>query len=357
MGKHFPGVQQNAEHFFSLYYYLLNNLNTPVAKLRTQVTQNGKPIFSIRELTQILDILSTQKNTTLAKYKVLKGGAVAAAAATPVEEDPSRTKFWDKIIHKISHPITSKIPPSWDGVLWYVQILYHMEQMDFVGPMISTALDTVTLSLPVFADMIEEFASKTISLAPVPYASFLGDGLGYMISLIFISFAVVLNISRKHFGSSFKVALEAVPVFGDTLAEASQSVEIGADRYITNREKLLKSVDKVSPAAEDVLDYYTPDVEIHDEAPPPVSMELIKRNVIDYVAEETGVDKVMNAVSDPTKALETAATAAVGNAVQGATNKAKAAVGSSVGGKRRAKGGNRTQRKRHHALLFTRKYR
>ena len=108
---------------------------------------------------------------------------------------------------------------------------------------------------------------------------------------------------------------------------------------------------------ENVLNYYTPDVEIHDEAPPPVSMELIKRNVIDYVAEETGVDKVMNAVSDPTKALETAATAAVGNAVQGATNKVKAAVGSSVGGKRRAKGGNRTIHKKRNALLFTRKYR
>lgn len=363
MGKHFPGIQQNAEHFFSLYYYLLDNLNTPVAKLRTQITQNGQPIFSIKELKQILDILSKQKNTTLAKYKVLKGGATTPAA-TPVEEDPSRTKFWDKIIHKISHPIASKIPPSWDGVFWYLQILYHMEQLDFVGPMISSALDTVTLSLPVLADMIEEFASKTISLAPIPYASFLGDGLGYMISLIFISFAVVLNFSRKHFGSAFKVSLEAVPVFGDTLAEASQSVEIGADRYITNREKLLKSVDKVSPSAEDVLDYYTPDVEIHNEAPPPVSMNLIKRNVIDYVAEETGIDEAMNALSDPTKALETAATAAknkataaVGNAVQDATNKAKAAVGSSVGGKRRAKGGNRTIHKRRNALLSTRKYR
>lgn len=397
MGKHFPGVQTNAEHFFSLYYYLLNNLDTPVAKLQKQITQNGEPIFSIKELKQILAILYTQKNTTLAKYKIVKGGAVPTAPpatpatpatpASPVEDDPSRTKFWDKMIRKLTHPITSRIPPSWDGVFWYFQILYHMEQMDLIGPMISTSLDTVTLSLPVLADMMEEFASKTISLAPIPYASFLGDGLGYMISLIFISFAVVLNFSRKHFGSAFKVALEAVPVFGDTLAEASQSVEIGADRYINNREKMLKSIDKVSPAAEDILDYYTPDVEIHNEAPPPVSLNLIKRNVIDYVAEETGIDKAMNAVQDPTKALTNAATNAAAksgmnkalNAVQDPTKAisatANAAVKSGLNkaanvvqdqtkaisaanaktGKLKAKGGKHGTRKRRNVLLSSRK--
>jgi hypothetical protein len=207
-------------------------------------------------------------------------------------------------MHKISFPVTSRIPPSWNGVMWYFFILYNLEQMDFVGPMISTALDTITLSLPVIADLSNEMASKFVSLAPLPYASFVGEGIGYLISLIFISFAVVLNGSRKHFGSSFKVSLEAVPVFGDILAESAQSVEIGADRYLTNREKMLKSVEKISPAAEDVLDYYTPDVEIHNEAPPPVSMNLIKRNVVDYVAEETGISANGNTLSDPTKLVK-----------------------------------------------------
>jgi hypothetical protein len=332
LGKHFPGVQQNAEHFFSLYYYLLNNLTTPVSKLQKQVTLKGQPIFSKKDLDEIMRILHKQKNTHIAKY-TMQGGAVVP---NPLDSDPSRSKFWDKLARKIASPIASRIPPSWDGVFWYFHILYHMEQADFIGPMISTALDTVTLSIPVIADIITETAATTVSLAPVPYANFLGDGIAYMISLMFISFAVVLNFSRKHFGSAFKVSLEAVPIIGDTLAEASQSVEIGADRYINNREKMLKSIDKVSPAAEDILNYYTPDVEIHNEPPPPVSMELIKRNVIDYVAEQTGIDDAMNAAT-------------------AAKNKAAAAVGSSVGG--RSKRLNRTQRKRRNALLSTRKYR
>ena len=391
MGKHFPGVQTNAEHFFSLYYYLLDNLNTPVAKLRAQITQNGEPIFSIKELKQILAILSTQKNTRLAKYKIVKGGAApaapaAATPASPVEDDPSRTKFWDKMIRKITYPIASRIPPSWDGVFWYLHFLYHMEQMDLVGPMISTSLDTVTLSLPVLADMAEEFASKAISLAPVPYASFLGDGLGYAISMIFISFAVVLNFSRKHFGSAFKVALEAVPVFGDTLAETSQGIETGAERYLNNREKILKSIDKVSPAAEDILDYYSPDVEIHNEPPPPISLNVIKQNVVEYVAEETGIDKALNAVQDPTKALSAAASqagmnkalnavkdpskvisAAANVAAKTAMNKAantvqeqtkaisNAANAATKTTKLKAKGGKRSTRKSKNVLLSSRK--
>jgi hypothetical protein len=364
LGKHFPGVQQNAEQFFSLYYYLLNNLSTPVSKLQKQVLKKGQPIFSKKELDEIMRILNKQKNTHIAKY-TMRGGA---DAPNPLDSDPSRSKFWDKLARKIASPVTSRIPPSWDGIFWYFHILYHMEQAEFIGPLISTALDTVTLSIPVIADMMTETAATTVSLAPVPYANFLGDGIAYMISLMFISFAVVLNFSRKHFGSAFKVSLEAVPIIGDTLAEASQSVEIGADRYIANREKMLKGIEKVSPAAEDILDYYTPDVEIHNEPPPPVSLNLIKRNVIDYVAEEAGISDAANAVTAATNK----ATAAVGNAATAATNKATAAVGnaakatgSSVGGKipfsrktmSRAKGGNRTLRKRRNALLSSRKYR
>lgn len=357
LGNHFPGVQQNAEHFFSLYYYLLANLDTPVSKLRTQITHKGKPIFSVNELKQIVDVLVKQKNTKLAKYTILRGGAVQAPIS--VEADPSRSGFWDKVIHKLALPVTSRIPPSWDGVSWYFHILYHIEQMDFIGPMISTALDTVTLSLPVIADMANEIASKTVSLAPVPYASFVGDGIGYMISLIFISFAVLLNASRKHFGSGFKASLEAVPVFGDILSEAAQSVEIGAQRYLNNRKKLLKSVEKVSPAAEDVLDYYTPDVEVHTEKAPEVSMNLVKRNVIDYVAEETGLDKATAALSDPSTIVSAAVGEAAAAATANITNKAAAAAtaAAAVNVKSRAKGGNRTLRKRRNVLLPSRKYR
>jgi hypothetical protein len=339
LGNHFPGLETNTQRFFSLYAFLLKNIDMPVEQLRLQILDKGKPIFSTNDLNEILPMLKQQKNTQIAKYVVSRkagGGdsavlpnakpaapgapaAPAAPGAPPQQLDATRTKFWDKFMHKISFPVTSRIPPSWDGVMWYFFILYNLEQMDFVGPMISTALDTVTLSLPVIADLSNEMASKVVSLAPVPYASFVGDGIGYLISLIFISFAVVLNSSRKHFGSSFKVSLEAVPVFGDILAESAQSVEIGADRYLTNREKMLKSVEKVSPSAEAVLDYYTPDVEIHNEAPPPVSMNLIKHNVVDYVAEETGISAAANTLSDPTKLIKIS----TDDAIASITNQAK----------------------------------
>jgi hypothetical protein len=190
---------------------------------------------------------------------------------------------------KVGSPLKKSIPPSWDGVLWYFFILYHLEQMELIGPMIGTALDVVTLSLPVAADIVSDVITTIVSLAPIPYANFAGSAIGYAVSLCLIAFAVVLNGSRKHFGSAFKSSLEAVPVFGDILVEASQSIETGAERYLQARKKVLNSVNKISPSATQFLDYYSPDVEIHNEPPPIVSIPEIKRNVIDYVAKESGI--------------------------------------------------------------------
>jgi hypothetical protein len=338
LGDRFPGLQTNTENYFSLYMWLLAHIGESAEALAPRITQNGEPMFHVADLTNILKIVKSQQSSKVGQYlksQRCSGGAVPVATpvastgpapkgvpVSPLDADPSRSKFFDKFIRKISHPISSQIPPSWDGVLWYFFILYNLEQMEFIGPMIGTALDTITLSLPVVADLASELTEKLVSLAPIPYANFAGEALGYAISLIFISIAVVLNGSRKHFGSGFKVSLEAVPVFGDILMDAAQSVETGADRYLSSRAKLLRDVDKISPHAEDFLDYYTPDTKIHNEAPPTLDMPSIKQNVVEYVVKETGIDDAMDSISDPVAAL----TGAVNNAKKAAENKVTGAV-------------------------------
>ena len=78
-------------------------------------------------------------------------------------------------------------------------------------------------------------------------------------------------------------------MFGDMLMDAAQSVETGAERYVQNRNKLLRPVRKISPTLYDNLDYYVPDTSIHPTAPQPLNYDTVKADVAGYVLEETGI--------------------------------------------------------------------
>ena len=264
------------------------NKNVPAANLRNRVLEKGKPVFTVDEMKAIMNIV--RKQAPPAKV----GGAAAPLAKEEKDaegSDPSRSKFWDKFIRKITHPITKYIPASFDTLFWFFFILYNLEQMEIVGPAIATMLDTVTLSLPVVADMTSDVTSSLIELAPIPYAGIVGDMLGYAISLFFISVAVTMNMSRRHFGSAFKASLEAIPMFGDVLSEGAQSFEIAAERYLQHRNRTLASIGKISPKAEKFLDYYVPDADIKTGPAPPWDMPGMKMNVVQYAAREAGISE------------------------------------------------------------------
>lgn len=295
LGNRFPGINEDMAINFNLYRFLVEHLNEEPKNLAKRVTKHGLPIFSEKDMSDILKSIRSQKNYPYTKrlLKTQSGGVQ--------ESDPSRNKFWDKLFRKMTHGISSQIPPSWDGVFWYIHILYHLEQIDIIGPFLSTALDTITLSLPVMAEITSGATEKLLSLAPIPYAGVIGGTLGYGISLLFITLAVFLNNSRKHFGSSFKVALEAIPVVGDAASLAAQSVETGADRFLGYKQKMVKSVSKVSPTVGEVVYSYTPDVNIHTEKPPPLdgsTYDEVKRNIVEYGKKQSGLDKVMDSVPD-----------------------------------------------------------
>jgi hypothetical protein len=298
LGDRFQGINASVMDHLSLYRFLLLHRNESAASLAPRVLNHGKPLFTAKELESILHILQSQSGSYFARW--LTGARIGGAVTGPLSslnDDPSRSKFWDKFVRRIGAPIASRIPPSWNGLLWYMFILYNLEQSDLLGPSISTLMDSITLSLPVLADLAQEVTEKLVALAPVPYASFVGEAIGMAIALVFVLFAVGLNVSRKHFGSAFKAALEGIPIFGDILAEGAQSFEIGAERFLINRGRWLKTVDRISPHAEDFLDYYIPDVVEKTGPAPSFNMERVKANVASYVARETGVTAALNKAS------------------------------------------------------------
>lgn len=305
LGNRFPGINTDVVAHFNLYRFLVKHVDEHPKQLAKRVTKHGLPIFSEADMTDILATIKRQKQYPYTRKLSAQTGGQAPG---PKELDASRNKFWDKLFRKVTYGISSKIPPSWDGVFWYIHILYHLEQVEILGPFLSVALDSITLSLPVMAEVTSGAVEKLMSLAPIPYAGVAGGVLGYALSLVFILLAMFLNTSRKHFGSSFKVGLEAIPIVGDAAALAAQSIETGADRFVGYKQKMVQSVQKVSPTAGNVVYSYVPDVNIHTETPPPLdegTFADVKKNIVAYGEQQTGLDKVMDTLSNPANIAKT----------------------------------------------------
>jgi hypothetical protein len=332
MGNQFPNIQQDVVKTFNLYRFFAQHLNTPAAVLQPQITEQGVPMFTVADIQEIQTKIRGQQNTAYVKGIVQHGGT-----QTPAEHDESRNKFWDLMIRRVFYPVWSNIPPSWDGLLWYIFLLNSLEQMEIVGPFISTALDTITLTLPNIPSLIDAVLPKVLGLVPIPYASTAGDVISYCIGLVFILLSVFINIQRKHFGSAFKASMEVIPVIGDWVSEMAQSVEIGADRYGQNRAKMLRTISPVTPTLGNYLDYYAPEMEVRPKGPPPqLSIPAIKKDILLYAREKSGFDGMMgklDMLSNPMNLVTSVTQNALGkasDAAAGAMTKATNAATASV---------------------------
>ena len=350
LGKKFPGIDGDVTRAFSLFRFLVTHRTQPVSELRKAIVDNGEPIFSEEDLESMLESVNSHLNNPYVQ-RLIKGDggrqtgrqtgrqAARQAGGNAPTGDSTRNKFWDKAIRKIASTIGRFLPELCDGWTYYIFILHSLEKMDPVGPFISTALDTITLSLPVLSDLTSVTVSGLIGLLPIPYAGIAGDVVGYVLGVLFLLFAINMNMSRKHFGSAFKVSLELLPIIGDVLAEAAVNFEVGAERYLINQDRMLKPLEPISPTAYKIINYYKPSVEPQVGPAPNWNIGKVKSEVLQYAEATLGVNKLLATAANPMGAVTAAAGTAVGEAVGAAKNAAAGAVatGTTVGGSGTAK--------------------
>ncbi len=279
-----PGIEKNVGKAFNLYRFLAMHLHTPAHELVNQITENGKPLFTAENIADMQAVIQTHKDTPYFKKITGQRGGGAPIAGAPAAADPTRSKFWDKLIRKMSHTIGSFVPigelcRNWE---FYIFFLYSLEQFEMIGPFVSMALDSVTLSLPVMSDLASTGVESLFMLLPIPYAALIGEIAGYIIGTLFLLFAIMLNMNRKHFGSAFKVSLELIPMFGDILAEAATNLEVAMERATASRERMLKSLKTLSPTAYAAADYYVPSVNIKSGPVP----DIFSRNTYNTIGSE-----------------------------------------------------------------------
>jgi len=312
-------ARQILEHVKNVYSPLLN------ARYTTQPTRGGR---------------RNKGNNRSKRYRRHSGGAPSAISLRdpsapgydpsddalggpkrPGFRDTSRDGFFDRIFLKLGNiyensPIALKFSHKWDGIFWFMYLMYNLENIDLIGPFISTGLDAYVVAVRMAVDAVHEnvpgLLSKVGSILPIGVGGFAGEALGQVVANLAGGFmligTVIVSISRKHFGDAFKQSLAMIPMLGDFFLTFAMSMETNLDRINNYRNKLIHQLENVSPTLYEFVDYWVPKLEPVPPNPPPIpTIAAIKDDIIEMAAEKSGANKalegVQNAAANPLGAM------------------------------------------------------
>lgn len=210
-------LAHTVSRFIDLREYLdSHSFGTP-EELRRSILTHDIPIFSKSESEQLFKLIAK------------KGGAQGELIDNTVNQ-------WVKYMYEWQ---PSFIQIGIDVVSPFIFIAKTMESTPAVGPLISIALDAVTSTLPVIANSIETLTPEFTGLIPFPEAGSIGVIIGWMLASIFVILAMLLNLSRQHFGQAFLVSFLLIPFLGTSLYNGAISGEKFATKVVSKREKLI----------------------------------------------------------------------------------------------------------------------
>ena len=366
-GHRFPTLSKKFASLFSLYQFFVRNLDTDPRVLQKHITDNGQPIFTVNDIKQIQATIYRQQTNPMSANNVrrivsqikkeyaplldlnksMKGGAnnsiptaktvsvgtppvfslrdpTAQKSYNPEDDvlgepyradhiDASRNSFFDRIFLKLGNiysnsPFALKFSHKWDGIFWFMFLLYNLENADFVGPILSTALDSYTLGVRMVADLINESVPGLLSTfgSALPggaiAGSLMGEAIATVLSGCILMSSVIVSISRKHFGDAFKAALEMLPFIGDFLMVFAMSAETNLDRLNAYRNKIIGQIEDISPRLYYFVDYWVPKLEPLPPGPAPSAptFDEIKDDIINSNEQ---LSQAMSIIEDPTAAL------------------------------------------------------
>ena len=229
-----------------LYDFLKAHHFSSPEDVRMSVMKQGEPLFTPEEAVQVFEGLKQ------------KGGG------------PPPPEFFDKMFRKI----TAWLPGLPTAAEPWVYILHNLEKDDAFGPPISISLDITSRILPTIATAIQTTTPALIGLVHLPGAGPVGLIIGWAISAIFIFIAVLMNLSRRKFGSAFVTSMDFIPIAGPALMKAAQDVDGTMARVSQRRAKLVESARRLF--GEDVakqVDSYIPDLTSEEPETPAVQVD------------------------------------------------------------------------------------
>lgn len=237
----------NATRMLGLYEFLKAHRFSSPDELRLSALKQGEPVFTPEEARQVFDSL-----------KQTGGGSV------PPPE------FFDKMFRRLSGWLPG-LPPVVEP---WAYALHNLEKNDDYGPPISISLDIVSRLLPTVATAIQTATPALVGLVPIPGAGPVGVVIGWVISAIFVFIAILMNLSRRKFGSAFVTSMSLIPVAGPAIMKAAQDVDGTMARVSARRARLVESARRLF--GDDVakqVDSYIPDLTSEEPEPQPTVPE------------------------------------------------------------------------------------
>jgi hypothetical protein len=259
--------------FIDLREYLDNNKFKSATDLRNSVLSDGVPIFSKSEAEQVF------------KLTAQTGGGGAG-----VDVLDNMVNQW---VHYMYEWQPGFIKTGADIISPYVFIGKTLESGSF-GPIFGIALDSITAILPSIAAAIENLTPGIIGFLPIPEAGPIGAIIGWMLASVFVILAMLINVSRAHFGKAFIVSFLLIPFLGSTLYNGALSAERLGTKIATRREQLINSVGQhFGKVPATVLEAIVPDpLQIPEDSPKkPVNLLEMGEKTISGLKASVGMPK------------------------------------------------------------------
>lgn len=219
--------------------YLDNHTFETAAELRKNILSHGVPIFSRPESEQLF------------KLTAKTGGG------QDVDLIDNVLRQWLNFLYEWQPAF---LKDGLDMVSPFVFIAATLEKLPVVGPMYTIALNSVTATLPVIAGSVENIATDLGGFLPIPEGGPIGSVIGWMIATQFVILAMLINISREHFGQAFILSFLSIPFLGTSLYNAALSGEKFLKKSVSERGRLIDSTESLfgkSTAA--IVDAVIPD--------------------------------------------------------------------------------------------------
>jgi hypothetical protein len=247
MLEHFQDTRaaNNAARMLSLYDFLHSRPFSSPGEIQQAVVKEGQTLFTPEEARQVYDSLHPKDG--------MSGGAAA-----------------DAIVDKLGNYTGIGVPKIADPLFF----VGDLEKNDSYGPFVGAALDMVTLGLPTVATGVTTLGPQIAGIFPIPLASVAGSGIAWIISSAMLFFVMLVNLTRRKFGSAFVTALGIIPVFGTSIMNGANTVGRILERANERRARLVNAIRKtLGTTASGVVDTVIPDLTenkpLEEVVPPP----------------------------------------------------------------------------------------
>jgi hypothetical protein len=150
----------------------------------------------------------------------------------------------------------------------------ELENNESYGAFLAAVLDIITEGGPTVATAVTTLGPQIAGIIPIPLASTAGTAIAWIISSLMLFFVMLVNLTRRKFGSAFVTALGIIPVFGTSIMNGAKTVGRILERANERRARLVNAVKKtlgtgVGEVVENVIPDLTENKPPEDPAPPP----------------------------------------------------------------------------------------